>query len=130
MAFNLSTVAVSKESYDVQLRHPATDELLFDGDKAVTITIQSKASDVYRSAQLKQQNARLKTAGIKAPITMERIIKDGTDLLIAVTVGASNLEYKGSTDIDFSVLYNDPEMYWLKDQVFASLEDTAGFLEQ
>ena len=128
MAIDLSKLAVvSSEAFDVKLNHPATGEQLFDGDKAVAITILSKTSEEYRSMLATQQNARLKRTKNSA-LTIEELTKDGNDLLTAVTVGSSGLSYKGTEDINFKELYADPEMAWLKDQVYVALEDNANFL--
>ena len=127
MALNLSTLAASKEHFDVELLHPVTGEKLEDAGKPVSITILNKASKEYRNTQAAQLNARLKSSA-RGPLTVEKINEDATALLVAVTVGANGLEYKGSETIDFKELYNDPEMAWLKDQVGNALEDAANFL--
>lgn len=134
MAINLSSLATTKETFNVELKHPATGEVLLDNGAPVTITILGKSSKEYRELSAAQNNKRF-NQGIKAKkaeFDQEAVQKDYSELLAAVTVGANGLEYDGkeNSDIDFLKLYNDVNLTWIKDQVSVELENVANFLAE
>lgn len=135
MTINLSTLATTKETFTVELKHPVTGDVLKDENGNVaSITILGKSSKEYRDLNTVQNNKRF-NQGVKAKrveFDQETIQKDYAELLAAVTVGADNLEYGGqkNSDIDFLKLYTDPTLVWIKDQVSAELENVANFLAQ
>ena len=136
MTFNLDTLAL-KDTVDLQLRHPVTDEPLVTADgKPVGIVLYGTASKQYRNAVTAMQNRALKRsqrAGKKdsAP-TAEEMREESVRLLVACSEKAFNLEYKGAP-LDnaeaFRSLYNDAAFSWIKDQVDAALGDVSNFLE-
>ena len=130
MAFNLSSLA-AKDSDNLQLRHPVTDELLFDDDKnPVEIVICGTASKQYRTAVTAMQNRNIKR-GKKTP-SAEVMREEGIDLLVACSIKANNLVLPDGSPIDnpdaFRTLYSDPAFDWLKAQVDAGLGDVSNFL--
>jgi hypothetical protein len=131
--FNLDTLAL-KDTVELQLKHPVTDELLFaDGDKAekpVVIVLYGTSSKQYRNAITAMQSRALRR-GKKAP-TVEEMREESVRLLVACSERAVNLSYKGGaieTAETFRELYSDPAFSWLKDQVDAGLGDVSNFLE-
>lgn len=132
MAFELSTLAV-EDTYNLHLRHPVTDELLYDGDdqdKPVTITLYGTGSKQYRNAVNAMQNRQLKR-GKKQP-SAEVLREEGAELLVACSAGAQNLSYQGKAldnDAVFRQLYNDPSLIWIREQVDSAIGDVANFLK-
>lgn len=134
MAFNLDTSVAVSETTEVQLRHPVTDELLFDGEKPVQIVIYGTSSKVYRNAMLALQNKRLKNAQKRTSgISAELLADEELDLLVKCSIRADELLYEGKevkgADA-FRELYSDLRFKWVRDQVDAAIPDTSRFLPQ
>lgn len=132
MALNLSKLAV-KESTSLQLRHPETDELLFDENKQpVQIFIYGTASKQYRAALLSMQNRQIRRGNKKA--TAEVMKEEGVELLVACSLRADNLVLPDGRVINspetFRELYSAPEFSWVKDQVDTGLGDVSSFLDK
>lgn len=130
MAFDLSKLA-KHDTATVQLRHPATDELLYDGDdttKPVQIEVYGTSSKQYRTALTAMQNTRLKRG--KKVMSAEQIRDESIDLLVTCSIRGINLEYNGAPleGETFRALYSDPAYDWLKDQVDEAIGDTTAFL--
>jgi len=131
--FDLNSLSL-KDTVELQLRHPVTDELLFADEektKPVAIVLYGTSSKQYRNAITAMQNRALKR-GKKQP-TAEAMREEGVELLVACSEKAINLSYKGAAvdnDAAFRELYSDPSFSWLKDQVDAGLGDTSNFLNQ
>jgi hypothetical protein len=133
MLFDLSQLAIP-ENAEVQLKHPATNELLFaDKDKTqiVGIELASKSSAEYREAIDALQKRYLARKG--KPSTPEENKQESLDLLLAISIRGINFTYAGkelATSEDFEALYQDPKFYWVKDQVDEALGDVSSFLKQ
>jgi hypothetical protein len=133
MAFNLNELA-KKDSFELHLRHPVTDELLYaDEDKAqpVKIVLFGTSSKQYRNALAVMQNNRLKRN--KKVMTAEVMKEDSIDLLVACSDKTINLEYMGQNPVQgdmFHQLYSDDSFDWLKDQCDEAIGDTANFLDK
>jgi hypothetical protein len=130
--FNLDTLALKTDTVLVELRHPATDELLKTEDgKPVGVHVYGTASKPYRDAIHALQNRALKRG--KKAASAEVMKEEAIELLVAISEKAENLTYKGkplnSADA-FRALYSDPQFSWLKDQVDMAVGDTAAFLAQ
>lgn len=134
MAFNLNSLAASTGAFELQLRHPVTDELLFaDLEKTlpVSISLYGTSSKQFRSASTANQNAYIKRG--KKPLTAEGVQESRIDLLVACSDKGINIEYQGQPvqgDVVFRALYSDPSFEWLKDQCDAAIGDVANFLAQ
>lgn len=130
--FNLDSLAL-KETVELQLKHPVSDELLFadrEQTKPVAVMIYGTSSKQYRNAVTAMQNRSLKRG--KKPISAEQMRDEGVALLVACSDAAVNFEYKGNkvdTPEAFDALYKDPSFSWLKDQVDSGLGDVSNFLE-
>jgi hypothetical protein len=128
--FDLKTLAI-KDSAFCQLKHPATDELLFlDEEKTqpVGVDVYSTSSKEYRNALTAMQNRSLKRG--KKQVSAEVMREEGIDLLVACSIKGVNTESLGdlSNDAAFRTLYNDARFSWVKDQVDAFLGDVSSFL--
>jgi hypothetical protein len=133
MAFNLQDLA-KKDSFELHLRHPVTDELLFaDEEKTqpVKIVLFGTSSKQYRNALTAMQNARLKRN--KKQMSAEVMKEDSIDLLVACSDKTINLEYMGQDPVQgegFRALYSDDSFDWLKDQCDEAIGDAANFLDK
>lgn len=131
MTFDISSLA-KHDSATLQLRHPATDELLYADDaqtKPLEIELYGTSSKQYRKALMSMQNARLKRG--KKVMSAEAISDESIDLLVTCSIKANNFEYKGKPveGETFRELYNDPSFNWLKDQVDEAIGDVQTFLD-
>lgn len=131
MTFSLDSLAL-KDTTTLQLRNPATDELLFDGEDVVGIELYGSASKQYRNAITAMQNRALRR-GNKQKATAEDLREESVKLLVACSARGVNLEYNGgpldSADA-FRELYSDPKFSWIKDQVDEAVGDVSRFLGQ
>lgn len=130
MAFNITSKAVSETTF-LHLRDPATDEKLFDeaGNK-VGIHLYGKASKQYRQAlsELSRKGLQRKNK----PQSFETNVEDNVSILVAISKSGENFDYNGDaldTAAAFTKLYSDSTLFWLKDQVQETLEDTSAFLK-
>lgn len=134
--FDISTLALKEDTVDVQLRHPATGELLFS-DEAKTLPVAvvayGKASKQYRNAVNAMMNRSIKRKAKKEKESAEVMTEEGITLLVAVTSAFKELAIAGkvpTTEADFRSLYADPAYSWIKDQVNDFVGDDANFLAQ
>lgn len=131
MAFNLSALS-TKDQCVVHLRHPVTDELLYDGEdkkKPVQIIVNGPGSSAYRNAITAMQNRQLRRG--KKQVSAEVLREEGVELLVACSVAAENLAYNGEAITDketWTSLYSDPSLGWVRDQVDAAIGDVSNFL--
>lgn len=129
--FNLDNLAL-KDTTELTLRHPVTDESLADSDgNAVGIILYGTSSKQYRNAITAMQNRALKRG--KKQASAELLREESVKLLVACSEKGVNLAYKGKpvdTPEAFEALYSDPAYSWLKDQVDTALGDVSAFLEQ
>ena len=132
MAFDLSSLA-TKDSVELHLRHPVTDELLYDDEakkKPIQIILYGTSSKQYRNAITAMQNRQLKRG--KKQATAESMREEGVELLVACSEKAVNLELRKGVPLDndqaFRELYSDDSFGWLKDQVDSAVGDVSNFL--
>jgi hypothetical protein len=129
--FDLNTLAV-KDSVNLQLRHPVTEELLFadaEKTKPVQIVLWGTSSKQYRTAINAMQNRQLKRG--KKTATAEVMREEGVELLTACSQRAENLTYnedKLDSPEAFRGLYSDDKFAWVKAQVDEALGDIANFI--
>jgi len=132
--FDINSLALKSESTEVQLRNPATNELLWDDEgktKPVSVYVFGSASKRYRDARAAMQNRQLKRG--KQKPSVEVLNEEGVILLVAITEKFVNLGVDGkepATEAEVRALYNDPRFSWVRDQVDEATADTANFLEQ
>lgn len=131
MAFNISSKVVPDTTV-LHLVDPVSDAKLYDEDgAAVTITIYGKASKQYRDALAALNRKNIARKG--KPQAFETNVEDNVEILVSISK-TSNLALGDGTPVTspsaFKALYNDPGLYWIKDQVQATLEDTAAFLQK
>lgn len=134
--FDISTLALKTDTVDVQLRHPATGELLFSDEAKtlpVAVTVYGKASSQYRNAVNAMVNRSMKRKAKKEKETAEVMNEEGLTLLTAITAGFKELSVNGSvpsSEADYRTLYADAKYAWIKDQVNEFVGDDANFLGQ
>lgn len=128
--FDLSQLA-AKDTFTLQLRHPATDELLADKDGPVEVVIFGQSSKEYRNAVNAMQDRALKRGNKK--LSAERMREENIELLVACTDKFNNLSLKGkpvSTVDDIRAVYSDDTYGWIRSQVDEAITDASNFLEQ
>lgn len=120
------------DTYTLQLRHPATQELLFeegDENKPVTITLYSTSSKPHRQALEKIVKRNAQNKGTSKSLATIR--EESTELLVACSVGSTYLKFNGE-DVNspeaFAAVYREPNLSWVREQVDAALSDTANFI--
>jgi hypothetical protein len=131
--FNLDSLSF-RDTTDLQLRHPVTDEPLFDGNpedgKIVGIALYGTSSKQYRTAITAMQNRQLRRQ--KQKVNAETLREESVKLLVACSAHGINLDGPGGIALDnedaFNALYSDPKLAWVKEQVDAALGDPANFL--
>ena len=131
MAFNINTKAIG-DTTKVHLTDPSTDEKLFDeAGNAVSVEIYGKASKAYRQALSVLSRKSLQRKGKQQ--SFETNVEDNIDLLVTISKAAHNFEMDGApvnSPEAFKALYNNPNLFWIKDQVQAALDDNANFTQK
>lgn len=131
--FDINTLA-AKDSTEVQLRHPVTDELLFadaEKQKPIIAVLWGKSSKQHKKAKLAFQNRNLKKNSKKG-ISAEILEQEGIDLLVACSQRIENMMLDGEPidcEAAFRKLYSNDAYSWLKEQVDEALEDNSNFLK-
>lgn len=133
MAFNINSKEVSETTL-LHLVDPATDEKMYADDKEkepLTIELYSKGSKQYRNAL-----AAVKRKSVKRNNKVQSLevdIEDNAEFLATVSKVAVNFDMNGKP-IDsyeaFKELYGNPKLFWIRDQVDATIQDTANFLDK
>lgn len=133
---NLDTTTAADAGVKMELRHPATDEVLMqaDGKTPVTITLLGQDSKAYKQAERKASDrrmARQAERGGRVPLTSAGLDEDNLVRLVATTTGWSGIRW-GGQDQEFT---KDAarEMYtkwpWARDQAESFQEKRANFLK-
>lgn len=129
----LNDIGKVKETTNVEIVHPATDEILLNDDGTpMTITVHGPYSSVYKSISHNQQNRRLMKAqrtGGKLNLTAEEIEASSLELLVKCTESWSLTLDKEPEDFSqdkVRQVYTDHP--WVREQVDAVFGDTRAFL--
>lgn len=134
--FDISTLALKEDTFEMQFRHPATSELLFSDDektKKVSVNLYGTASKQYRNALRGMQDRQLKRNAKKEKPSSEIFKEEGLSLIVACIDGFNNFAVGGkvpTTEADFRELLGNPQFSWIKDQIDEALGDTSNFLPQ
>jgi len=108
----------------------AADELMYDGDKPVTVTIYGPGSKQFAKAQAAQQNRMLdmlKRKG-KTDQTAEQKRTEQAEFLTDCTAEFGNLSYGDLTGAALAnAVYSDIEIGFIADQVAKHIGDWANF---
>jgi hypothetical protein len=125
---NLDVVALAEQGVTVELKHPATGEVLTNdkGDKMLVVVAGSD-SKIFKA----EVNARVKQNMLKKSkkddVDLEAMEKRGAELLAKCTLSWSGIQ-RGGKDVAFSVAAAQ-EIYlqfpWIKEQVDAACGDRA-----
>lgn len=132
MAFNPKSKSF-EETATLNLIDPDTDQEIEVDGKPVSITVYGKASKQHRKAvevMLKRRDDRAKQ---KKKETIDTARADAIEFLVALSVSSDNLEYNDElveTAEQFTALYSDEDIYWVRDQVNAFLTDDTNFLKK
>lgn len=131
--FDIAALAI-QESTVLQLKHPATGELLFadkDEKKPITVTVASTSSRAYKQA-VKAMHERAQKRGKKA-LTLEQSRDESVALLAACCLDSSELIHNGDpvkSESDFRTLLADDQFSWLRGQIDEALGDVELFIEK
>jgi hypothetical protein len=139
LAFNLSsldTTAVAESGAVMKVRNFATGEVLMTEDKKpVTIVLAGEDSERFKKADLANRNRRIDRmqVGVRgAKASAAELDSDNLEMLVAVTIGWSNIAIDGDDELPFShdnarVLYT--KLPWLREQAQAFVLDRTNFLK-
>lgn len=135
MTFNVKSLATAETGF-VHLKHPVTDELLFDDaemTQPVGIKVYSPGSKQYRVAITAMQNRALKrNADKRNKPTAEDMRAEGIDLLASISIEGVNIDYDGmplDNKEAFRELYNDASLSWIKDAVDSYVGGLENFIK-
>ena len=138
MSFKLSSLKAKTEATSVVLTHPQTgDNLVNDEGKEITIHVFGKASKKHRDfsdSRLKSALEKQKKAGkiTAQELTVEKIRSESVEFAVAMSSHIENMEGDDGKPINtpeaFKVIYENPEYYWLLDQVNAAIENDSNFI--
>ncbi len=130
----LDTTAVSEIGAKMEVQHPGTGAVVMQEDnKPVTITLAGQDSDLYRKADRRITDKRLKnSAGARRTVlTSEGIEADNLERLVACTIAWDGLTFEGSTPDctpeNARALYK--KLFWLREQAEAFIAERANFLK-
>lgn len=129
--FDISTIEVT-DTFEVEIKHPKTDEPIIVEGQPMTVTVYGPASAQYKAAQA-VQNTKL-TKRLRSGKTEEdadALAADKAAFLSMCTVSLNGFNYKGQTEgrEAFRALYLDPKMGWLTDQVNRQMGDWSNFTQ-
>lgn len=131
MSFDISTLSVN-ETKEIQLRHPATDELLMNDGKVMSITVHGPGSKVFAKARSVAENKavdRIKKKG-NTDQTPEQKQENAAEFLAACTVSLNNFDYKGGADAAaIKAMYLDRKIGFISEQVDKEMGDWANFMK-
>ena len=132
----LNTTEFAEEGAWMEIRHPDTDDVLFEQDEGGTrrpwrIRLRGSDSKTANSAAHRQANRRLQNAtsrkGIK--ITSEGLESDELAVLIDLTIGWENIINNGAelefTRENVSMVYR--EFKWIREQAQAFVDNRGNF---
>jgi hypothetical protein len=108
----------------------AADELMFDGDKPVTVTIYGPGSKQFAKTQASQQNRMLDSLKRKGKTdqTAEQKRAEQAEFLTECTASFENLTYDALTGAALAkAVYSDIEIGFIADQVAKHIGDWANF---
>lgn len=138
MSFKLSSLKAKTEATPVTLTHPQTgDPILTDDKKEVKVHVFGKASKKHRDfsdSRLKSALEKQKKQGKITPqeLTVEKIRSESIEFAVAMSSHIENMEGEDGKPINspeaFKTIYENPEYYWLLDQVNAAIENDSNFI--
>lgn len=131
MSFNINKLKVSDTAV-LHLKNPATDEALYADEKEkqpVTIEVYSKGSKAYRNALAEVSRKAVQRKGKQQ--SLETSMEDNVNFLATISKVAANMDMDGvaiDSAESFKKLYATPELFWIRDQVDAFIQETGSFL--
>lgn len=133
MSFNIKTKQLSDTTI-LNLVDPGTGLMMFADDaetQPLQIEVYGKSSKAYRNWQASASRKAL--ARGKKQVTPEEAAENTADFLVAVSKQAMNFDIDGvaiDSPAMFKLLYSDPSLYWIGDQVAEKLGETEAFLQK
>ena len=138
MSFKLSSLKAKTEATPVNLTHPQTGENLVD-DKGneIKVHVFGKASKKHRDfsdSRLKSALEKQKKSGKITPqeLTVEKIRSESIEFAVAMSSHIENMVGDDDKPINspeaFKTIYENPEYYWLLEQVNAAIENDSNFI--
>lgn len=134
MGFDISkfagTAAAFDEGVDVEIRHPITSEKL-----GLTVKVASYQSAKVRAVQRKMANTALReqSRNPKKVRTSEEIEERAKDVIAAAILDWSGFEKDGKpypcTPEHVKAVVDDPDLWFIADQVDKAAEDQAAFIK-
>jgi hypothetical protein len=122
---------VFKDSTELQLVHPVTDELLVTEDKGLPMLVEifGKHTDIYKNALNKLLKASQKRG--KKQTDLMDAQKQGLDLLCDCIGGFKNLEIETENGkLDPSNIRSVLEdCFWIKEQIDSAIMDLEAFTD-
>lgn len=143
-SFDISKIQV-EDTFEVEIKHPKTDEPIIVGGQEVvdpetgeksmvggvpmTVTVYGPASAQFKAAQAVQNTKFTKRLRAGVEQSAETEATDKAAFLSACTVSLNGFNYKGQTEgrETFRSLYLDRKMGWLTDQVNRQMGDWGNF---
>lgn len=123
----LNTAQIANQGAIMTVRHPDTNEPL-----AMTITLLGADSKAFRFARNLAINRRLKSNARLLP-TAEETDATSVEMLADCTVAWTGIELEGKpldcTRENAVLLYSNPGLGWLREQVDRFVGDRANFLK-
>lgn len=130
----LDTVQAAEAGAPMEVKHPATGEVLSNGDgRAVTVVLAGEDSERARRARRAVLNRRLRQQRRRrdGEVTAEELEQDEFEVLAACTISWSGFEL-GGRDLACNP-ENAKQLYlqfpWLQEQADAFRRDRANFLK-
>ena len=133
---DLKNLTTTQEGATLELRHPATGEILKyggkkDQDHTMHLILAGADSDIYKKAQRKVTDRRFKQQQKfrHFRLTAAMIEDEAIEILAAVTLGGKLLMNSKEITVDAN---NAGDIYreypWIRDQVDIFIEDRSNFL--
>ena len=132
---DISKLSLAAGTSFLHLRHPVTDEPLFDGTTEnpipVGVHLYGPGTAKFSNAQFVIQNRALRRQAAKTKVDAKQLRSETDDFLATCTHSVQALTQEGLTPVthaDFVVLYATPGLSWVRSQVDEYLADPANFM--
>lgn len=121
----------ASETGVIDLKSGDGSPLLDDDGNQLSVTVHSPGSKVWAQANAdksRKLTERVRKNGGKFEAAVDHAIDDQVDFLCRVTISFNGWEYPVDKGGDmFRAAYSDPTLGYIRDHVFAEVNDWAGF---
>ena len=117
------------EGVEVEIRHPVTEKKL-----GLTVRVASYQSERVKKIMRRQANAAMKERqrNPKKAMTVEQAEERSHEIIIAAVVDWSGFEMKGEplecTPENVRAVIENPDLWWIGEQIDKAAEDQAAFI--